>query len=87
MTMVTARQYFNAPAGWTNLTATAPFTAYLGLNVRIICVSGQGRVVWGGTTAPVNGVGIPLEAESSDFDTAVAQVWLFGPATYNIDQY
>jgi hypothetical protein len=77
---------FNAPAGWTNLTATAPYTALAGQNVQVICKSGDGGVWWGGATTPVGRVGIPMVAESSDYETAVAQVWLYGPATYAITQ-
>lgn len=77
---------FDAPEGWTNLTATAPYTALLGQNVQVICKTGQGAIFWGGATAPTGRVGIPLTAESADFETAVAQVWLYGPATYAITQ-
>jgi hypothetical protein len=45
---------FDAPEGWTNLTATAPYTALLGQNVQVICKTGQGAIFWGGATAPTH---------------------------------
>jgi hypothetical protein len=77
---------FTAPVGWTNLTATAGYTTLLGLDVQVVCKPGGGAIYWGGVAAPTARSGIPLEAGSSDFETAVAQIWLYGPTTYAITQ-
>jgi hypothetical protein len=85
---MTATSYldYEAPEGWSNLTAAAPYDALIGLNVQVICKSGGGGVWWGGASTPVGSNGISLSAESSDYETAVAEVWLKGPANYAITQ-
>jgi len=86
MTAVTYPKY-TAPQGWTNLTAQTGYTALVGLNVQVICDSGGGAIVWGGATAPTTPyAGAQLTSESTDSETAVAQVWLKGPATYTVIQ-
>ena len=85
MTAVSFNDY-EAPAGWSNLTAAAGYTSLVGQSVQVICKSGNGGVWWGGAVKPTGRGGIPMVAESSDYETAVAQVWLYGPATYAVTQ-
>lgn len=82
----TSSPNYTAPSGWTNLTAQAGYTALVGQNVQVVCLTGGGAIRWGGAVAPTGLTGIALTAGSSDYETAVAQVWLLGPATYAITQ-
>jgi hypothetical protein len=82
MTAISFPDYV-APAGWTNLTALPAYSGLLGQGVQVICRTGTGAIWWGSASAPVGG-GISLNEKDQDYETAVAQVWLHGPATYAI---
>jgi hypothetical protein len=80
----TSSPNYDAPAGWTNLTAQAGYTALVGQGVQVVCITGGGAIKWGGAVAPTGLTGIELTAGSSDYETAVSQMWLYGPATYAV---
>jgi hypothetical protein len=75
---------YKAPAGWTNLTALPAYSALVGQGVQVICRTGFGSLWWGGAATPAPGHGILMNEKDQDFETAVAEIWLYGPATYAI---
>jgi hypothetical protein len=77
---------FDAPTGWTEVTALPTYSSLLGMNVQPVCKTGNGFVWWGGNVAPAAMQGIPLHSASMDYEQAIGKMWLWGPATYAITQ-